>query len=129
MPRQEWCEDDKKPFVSFNGGEALLEIDLIETVIATARQHPRGKDATFVIDTNGVLLDARAIDLEVRERMFLQISLDGPREVHDRNRVTAWGDETFMRIIDSVDRLLEKDPSVAERLSFIATITPPVDLQ
>jgi uncharacterized protein len=43
--------------------------------------------------------------------------------------VTVWGDETFQRIIDGVDRLLEKDPSVADRLSFIATMAPPVDLQ
>ena len=122
-------DEEKTPFVSFYGGEALLEFELIEAVIAAARKHPRGKEAVFVIDTNGVLLDARAIDLVVREKMYLQISLDGPQEVHDRNRVTVDGGDSFKQIIDGVDQLLEKDPSVAERLSFIATMAPPVDLQ
>ncbi len=122
-------DKEKTPFVSFYGGEALLEFDLIESVIAAARNDARGKEAVFVIDTNGMLLDDRAIDLVIREKMFLQISLDGPQEVHDRNRVTIDGGESFQKIIDSVDRLLAKDPLAAERLSFIATMAPPVDLQ
>ncbi len=116
------------PFVSFYGGEALLELDLIETVVTTARAHPRGKDVIFVVDTNGVLLDSRAIDLVVREKMFLQISLDGPRGVHDRNRVTVNGGESFQNIIGNIDKLLEKEPTVVERLSFVATMAPPIDL-
>lgn len=123
------CAKDATPFVSFYGGEPLLEIDLIETVIAAARQHPRGKEVTFVIDTNGMLLDARALDMIVSEKMYLQVSLDGPREIHDRNRVTVRGDETFQRIINNVDRLLAIDPSVADRLSFVATMAPPVELK
>ena len=82
----------------------------------------------FAIDTNGVLLDDRAIELAAREKMFLQVSLDGPREIHDRYRRGVDGAGTFDRIMTGVDLLLARDPAAAERLSFIVTVAPPVDL-
>ena len=114
--------------VSFYGGEALLELDLIERVIAVGRKHPRGQDAMFIIDTNGVLLNDQAIDLVVREKVFLQISVDGPKSLHDRNRVDAQGNGTLATILGNLDRLLDRDPMAHQRLSFIATMAPPVDL-
>ncbi len=54
------------PVISFYGGEALLDPDLIELVVNVARAHPRGAAVTFAIDSNGVLLDDRVIDLAAR---------------------------------------------------------------
>lgn len=116
------------PVISFYGGEALLEFDLIATVVKAARGHPRGAAVRFAIDSNGVLLDDRAIELAVRERMYLQISLDGPASEHDRHRVDAGGGPTHERIEAGLDRLLERDPSAAGRLTFMVTLAPPVDL-
>jgi uncharacterized protein len=121
-------ESDKRPMVSFYGGEALLEWDLIERVIAAGRKHPRGQAAMFIIDTNGVLLNDQAIDLVVREKVFLQVSIDGSNSLHDRNRVDAQGNGTLATILGNLDRLLDRDPTAHQRLSFIATMAPPVDL-
>ena len=116
------------PVISFYGGEALLEPDLIESVVRAARAHPRGGRVTFAIDSNGVLLDDRAIDLAVREHMYLQISLDGPALQHDRHRVDRRGEPTHARIEAGLDRLLACDPAAAARLTFMITLAPPVDL-
>ena len=116
------------PVISFYGGEALLEPELIRAVVAAARAHPRGAAVQFSIDSNGVLLDDRIIDLAVRERMFLQVSLDGPASEHDRHRVDAGGRPTHARIEAGLDRLLSRDPSAADRLSLMVTLAPPVDV-
>ncbi|MBK7769448.1 MAG: radical SAM protein [bacterium] len=79
------ADPGEAPVISFYGGEALLEPELIAAVVATARAHPRGAAVRFALDTNGVLLDERAIDLAVRERMYVQVSLDGPAPEHDRH--------------------------------------------
>ncbi len=121
-------EPGKKPMISFYGGEALLELDLIEIVIEEGREHPRGKDAMFIIDTNGVLLTDRAIDLVIRKKVFLQISIDGPAMWHDQNRVDAHGNGTFDKVLANLDKLLGRDPTTYKRLSFVATMAPPTDL-
>ncbi len=121
-------DPDKAPVISFYGGEALLEIDLIEKIVDVARAHDRGREVTFAIYTNGVLLDDRATDLIAREKMHLQVSLDGPREIHDKNRIGADGSATFDQVTEGVDRLLSRDPGAAGRLAFVATLAPPVDL-
>jgi len=121
-------DPDQPPVISFYGGEPLLEIDLIEKIVDVARAHDRGREVTFAVDTNGVLLDDRAADLIAREKMHLQVSLDGPREIHDRNRIGADGSATFDQVTEGIDWLLERDPGAAGRLAFVATLAPPVDL-
>ena len=122
------ADPGEAPVISFYGGEALLEPGIIAAVVATARAHPRGAAVRFAIDTNGVLLDERAIDLAVRERMYVQVSLDGPAPEHDRHRVDVGGAPTHARIEAGLDRLLARDPTVAQRLSFMVTLAPPVDV-
>lgn len=84
------------------GGEPLLAADIVEDIqshaLSLALQHPR---MSFLgsMTTNAFLLDrkrwARLLDLGVR---WYQVSLDGPRDLHDRKRVTAAGHGTFDRI-------------------------------
>ncbi len=116
------------PMISFYGGEALMELELIEKVIQEGRKHPKGKDAMFIIDTNGLLLSGKATDLVIREKVYLQVSIDGPDLWHDQNRIDVNGKGTLSRILKNLERLLELDPFAANRLSFITTLAPPVDL-
>jgi len=122
------CADRANPSISFYGGEALLEAELMEEVVAFARRHSRGPEITFSIDTNGLLLAESLIGWLRREEIYLQISLDGPPDLHDRNRRTAGGGRTCERILENVERLVRADRSAADRLSFIVTLTPPTDL-
>ena len=121
-------DPDLTPLISFYGGEALLETDLIAAVTAFVRGHPQGQDTIFSIDTNGVLLDAGAVELVLAAELRLQISLDGPAVLHDRHRTDRAGRGSHARIMAGLDRLLARDSSVHERLTFTATLAPPVDL-
>ncbi len=124
----ERCTTSEIPAVSFYGGESLLQIEVIEAVVKKVRNHPKGKKAHLIIDTNGVLLGDQVIDLIVDNTMHLQVSLDGPQPIHDRQRSDAGGQGTFHRIMAAIDELLKRDLSAHKRLSFICTVAPPVDL-
>ena len=121
-------DPEHDPVISFYGGEPLLNMELIERVINTVRTSPRGDNAIFAIDTNGMLLDEAVIDFVVREKTFLQISLDGPRAIHDRYRCDTAGQPTFDRIMANIGRRLNRDPTIIDRLTFVVTLAPPVDL-
>jgi uncharacterized protein len=93
-------------YIVWFGGEPLLAADLVEEiqehVQSLVRDQPRIHHAASMT-TNGYLLGperfARLVALGVRE---YQITLDGPRDFHDRKRVTAGGGGTFDRIWENL---------------------------
>lgn len=93
-------------FLSWFGGEPLLAQDIMEEILVHVRglvdQRPR-LAVTSDVTTNGYLLDParfrRLVNLGVTE---FQISLDGPREYHDRYRVMSGGKGTFDRIWENL---------------------------
>jgi len=95
--------------VAWYGGEPLLAFDTICNLTEQFRN--LGiiyKKAGLV--TNGYLLDDEKInkldDLMIES---IQITLDGPREVHDTRRVLANGGPTFDRILNNITALLDSD--------------------
>ena len=95
--------------VAWYGGEPLLAFDtvcsLTERFLALGIPYEKAG-----IVTNGYLLDREKIaclnDLRIES---VQITLDGPREVHDTRRVLAGGGPTFARILENVTALMESD--------------------
>ncbi|MCP4571373.1 MAG: radical SAM protein [bacterium] len=119
--------DDTPATVSFYGGEPLLRFDLIRQAVAEIRAlgdpQPR-----LVIDTNGVLIDDAVADFVVVEGIELQISLDGPPDIHDRYRVDAAGRASHAAVVAGVERILARDPDATKRMVFASSLAPPFDL-
>lgn len=122
------CRDAASPAVSFYGGEPLLRFDLIAEVVAYARGRRAWPRLKFIIDTNGTAMDDKVAELVAREKLYLQISLDGPAPVHDRWRVRRDGRGSHAAVVAGLQRVLRRDPSAAERISLRVTAAPPVDL-
>jgi uncharacterized protein len=121
--------DTPEPAISFYGGEPLLAMPVIVGVVAHVRRRYPDRPVRFCLDTNGLRLDDPDVaDLIRRERLSLQVSLDGPAPVHDRHRRTVSGDPTHARVEANLTALLRADPSLAGRLLLIATLAPPYDL-
>jgi uncharacterized protein len=98
--------------VSFFGGEPLLHPDFVEEAIELfEREAPRlspGLALRYIMNTNGTLLDERAIRL-LRSRPFVvNISLDGAPEVHDKVRLTAGGRGTYAVVEGGIRRLRDE---------------------
>lgn len=95
-----------QPHLFFFGGEPLLRKDLIAEGVEYGRKHEKenGKSIRFVIVTNGVLLDDGFMEFLRKNRVELQINLDGPKEIHDSQRHFPGGAGTFDRVMENVEK-------------------------
>lgn len=72
--------------IEFQGGEPTLRPDLIAKVIAAVSS---GIDAQFVICTNLQVIDDAMLAIFDRDDVLISTSLDGPLELHARQRSNA----------------------------------------
>ncbi len=74
--------------IEFQGGEPLLNFELIEAVVveAEARNAVAQKNLGFVIATNLALLDDRVIEFCRTHDVYISTSLDGLADLHNKNR-------------------------------------------
>jgi len=97
------------PEISFawQGGEpTLMGVEFFERVVALQRRHcPGSKRITNALQTNGTLLDDAWGEFLAREKFLVGVSIDGPRELHDRYRVDKGGRPTFDKVIEGLDLL------------------------
>ncbi|HXZ46441.1 MAG TPA: cyclophane-forming radical SAM/SPASM peptide maturase GrrM/OscB, partial [Pseudolabrys sp.] len=68
---------------------------------------PRGLSVVHSFQTNGTLIDEAWCTFFADAKVNLGVSIDGPRHLHDRNRVTRSGRGTFDRTIAGI-RLLRR---------------------
>jgi uncharacterized protein len=98
------------PVVEFvwQGGEpTLLGVDFFKRVIGLQRPFVGTKTITNSLQTNGTLLTDEWCDFLKKNNFMVGISLDGPKEVHDRYRRDHEGNGTFDRVMRGL-RLLRK---------------------
>jgi len=83
----------KKLKLEFQGGEPLLNFALIEKIVLAAEDLAprRGKAVEFVITTNLALLTEEILTFCKRHSVLLSTSLDGPQDLHNRNRPRPGG--------------------------------------
>lgn len=77
--------------VDFFGGEPLLNFDVVKKTVEYARsiEEDCNKHFRFTITTNGMGITDEVIDFVNRECHNVVLSLDGRKEVHDRERLAA----------------------------------------
>ena len=90
------CPDEVIRF-SWHGGEpTLLGLDYFHLIVdIQRRRRPVGRIVANGIQTNGTLLDEEWARFLAAEGFAVGLSLDGPRELHDRYRLTRDGRPTF----------------------------------
>lgn len=122
-------KDAKKINISFYGGEPLLEYELIKQLIIYSLAKFEGKDISFNITTNAILLTPERLRFLDSHYTTLMISLDGPREIHDKSRKLAGtGEGSFDVIIHQLKSLKKECPKEYKSLSFNSVIDPLNDL-
>ena len=105
-----YIKSQPTPEVQFvwQGGEpTLLGLDFFKRVIEFQRPFARQKTITNSLQTNGILLTNEWCAFLNKNKFLVGISLDGPREVHDRYRRDRKGNGTFDRVMQGL-RLLQK---------------------
>lgn len=116
-------------FISFYGGEPTLRFYEMLWLIDEIRHNHPEKEIKFSVATNGTLLYKERVNELVRRGVYLQLSLDGPRSIHDFNRVTVKQEGTFDRIYRLLVKLYDEYPDYyREQVMFEVTLTPLTDL-
>lgn len=102
--------DQDRYSIVFFGGEPLSNFKLIQQVVgwAEARFAAAGKQVEFVMTTNATLLTEAIVDWLDQHRFGLSISIDGPKAIHDKNRITVGGQGTYDVVRRKVDMLLSR---------------------
>jgi uncharacterized protein len=99
--------------IEFQGGEPLLNFDLIQTIVEEAerRSKPLGKTIEFVITTNLALLTDDVLNFCRDHSVLISTSLDGPADLHNRNRPRPGGNSHALAVagIQRVREALGRD--------------------
>jgi len=111
-----WARPRSGAMLHLSGGEPFLLPHLVEILEA-------GAEAGFdrlVVNTNGVAIPPRRVEplAARRERLDVEVSLDGPAELHEEIR----GPGSHERTADAIDRLLAAEVRVA----LFVTVTRPL---
>ena len=83
----------KRIKIEFQGGEPLLNFPLISTIVSAAKTKAAAADkkVDFVIASNLALLDDAILAFCKANDVLLSTSLDGPRDLHNKNRPRPGG--------------------------------------
>jgi len=84
------------------------------------REKPRGVEITHSFQTNGTLIDDAWCDFFAEEHVNVGVSIDGPKLLHDRNRLTRAGRGTFDKTIAGI-RLLRRHKVPFHVISVLST--------
>jgi len=89
--------------IHFFGGEPLLNPNAIRhsVDVANAIAQRLDKTVTYVISTNGVLLDENWISYFASKKFTVLLSLDGPKTIQDRSRIFSDGAGSFDSILNN----------------------------
>ncbi len=97
----------RKPIINFYGGEPLLNFKLIKECVNYINKHYKAylHENMYHITTNGLLLNEKIQDFLYENKFSVLVSIDGYKENHDRNRLTASGGKTFDLVFNNYKKM------------------------
>ena len=125
---KERCVDSMVVFVGFYGGEPLLEFNKLKEIVAYEEQVYDGRELVFTISTNGSLLTEEKIEYMIQHKINRLISIDGPEQINDKNRVFADKKTgTFQAVIKQIENFYRRWPEEFHKTSVNMVMDPSND--
>lgn len=93
--------------VEFQGGEPLLNFPLIEYVVAEVKRRNDGRTIKFIITSNLSSLTEDILNFCAAHDVSFSTSLDGPEELHNKNRPRP-GSDSHARTIAGIKRIRDR---------------------
>lgn len=95
--------------IEFQGGEPLLNFDLIRHVVLQAKKINliEKREIQFVITTTLSLITDDILEFCKEHKILLSSSLDGPEDLHNRNRPRP-GKNSHSRFVDGLQKARDK---------------------
>lgn len=125
-------QNDKRLHIYFIGGEPLIAFDIIKSCIEyVERKHEYTiLNVSYGTTTNGTLLNEDIIDYLIEKNFNLKISIDGEKDVHDRNRKFANGKGSYEQVISKMPLIkrFEKERGIPVHVANVVTSNTKTDL-
>lgn len=105
---KEYLRSQTKAEVLFtwHGGEALMRpIKFYQKALDLQKKYGGGRPIDNAIQTNGLLLNDEWCEFFNKNNFLVGVSLDGPREYHDKYRRTKQGQSTFDQVMQGIELL------------------------
>jgi uncharacterized protein len=122
---EQYVASQSTPVVEFtwHGGEpTLLGIDFYRKVVELQKPYREHKEIRNSLQTNGVRLTDEWCEFFKTNNFFIGVSIDGPKDIHDRYRKDRKGGSTFDRVMAGI-RLLQKHGVEFNALACVARHT------
>lgn len=110
--------------IGFYGGEPFLEFENIKKLVEYIMENYPFKEITYSITTNGTIFTDEIISFLEKNDFGVTISIDGPREVHDKNRKFVDGTGSFDTIMKNLQYIKERALEFYRRISFNTVLAP-----
>jgi len=101
------CHPGPEVTVAWQGGEpTLMGLDFFRKSVELVQQyrHP-GQQIEYTFQTNGILLDDDWCGFLKQHGFLVGLSVDGPKEIHNRYRVNKGGEGTFDQVMRGWENL------------------------
>ncbi len=97
----------KEYFIEFTGGEPALNFEVLKKTVLYARSEAerKNKKVFFSIVTSLAYADDKILNFFIENKITVCSSLDGPRDIHDKNRLMASGRSGFKYILSNMKKL------------------------
>ncbi|MEI7998126.1 MAG: radical SAM protein, partial [Candidatus Omnitrophota bacterium] len=112
---------NKSVTLEFQGGEPLLNWPVVKFLTEHARKfNTLGKNLNIILVTNLLLMDDEKMRFLVEHKVDVCTSLDGPADIHDKNRLTVDGKATHAQVVEKIERFSKK---FGRKIHMLPTIT------
>ena len=118
---RQYIQDQPAPEIYFawQGGEpTLLGVEFFRKAVALQRKYAGDKKISNALQTNGTLLDDEWCEFLAANKFLVGLSVDGPRELHDRYRLDKRQKPTFDAVMRGLE-LLKKHKTDFNTLTVV----------
>ena len=105
-------KNSEKFFIDLSGdGEPLLNINFIKKLIdyVEKKQEEIRKEINISFVCNGSLLEENIVNFLQKNGIIFGVSFDGPRQIHNKNRINADGSKTYDLILNNIKKIKHKE--------------------
>jgi uncharacterized protein len=105
---KQYIEQQDVPEINFawQGGEpTLLGVGFFRKAVELQKKYANGRTIHNALQTNGTLLDDEWCELFTKENFLIGLSIDGPRELHDKYRVDKQQRGSFDDVVRGLEFL------------------------
>ena len=96
----------------FQGGEPLVNFETLKHIVLYTEENKGSKCVSFNVVSNLTLLTEEMLEFLYEHKVGISTSLDGDKELHNKNRSFTSGCGTYSIVVDKIKQIKERGLSI-----------------